>query len=314
MKTSDLNFATHEKLPKILIITGPCRVGKTTLGTYLARNTGIEFLDEPWVPLVLPQILLSSTPVTNIAHSFFYAYFKELCNEMVLLRRANFRPNDASSIWKTKNLSHILSRMIDLKTRADVHHYINEQDTIFIFSLPEITPFVPFFFEALPTLRIIHMSRSCNEVALEIEKKKWFSDEQLRLPKNSQPFRLYTKEVNYYMPWWLEAYDYDLFLEMPDLERGMLYWEYFIAMAQRLFEDKDKYDNKLMNVNFEYFINNKEKASKEIINFCSLPINDDSETEKKTLKKDLLFDLTNLPPSRMTSIRKLNLAYENFGK
>jgi hypothetical protein len=214
-----------------VFVTGACRVGKTSLSNYLAQHPQIEFLDEPWEIMMFPFLLAD-----NLHHNRLGAYFKaqlgELANEMMLYRRANLRFNDASSIWKSKTPHNVYERLMLMNSRAQVKDAFVQQKITILLALPETTPFIDFFFEHIPNLKIIHLTRNGLDVAKDIAHKGWFSDEQLLIPKNSQPYRLMRyQSTDYYLPWWVDSLDGEAFVTICDLERALWYWHYFHSSA-----------------------------------------------------------------------------------
>lgn len=220
-----------------VFVTGACRVGKTSLSNYLAQHPQIEFLDEPWEIMMFP-FLIEDNHHHNRLGAYFKAQLGELANEMMLYRRANLRFNDASSIWKSKTPHNVYERLMLMNSRAQVKDAFVQEKITILLALPETTPFIDFFFEHIPNLKIIHLTRNGLDVAYDIANKGWFSDEQLLIPKNSQPYRLMTyQSTNYYLPWWVSHEEGEAFVSISNLERALWYWHYFHSSA---LEQKNK--------------------------------------------------------------------------
>ncbi len=105
---------------EILIITGVCRSGKTLLARFLSTMSNTIYFDEPWVQMTLPIMQGLKLIDKNIAKNLFQAITKETINDGVLLRNANFRPDDQSTILNQKSKGEINFRLNDLKSRMDV--------------------------------------------------------------------------------------------------------------------------------------------------------------------------------------------------
>jgi len=212
----------------ILIVTGTCRAGKTTLCKALASAISVEFLDEPWMPMFLPLLVKQAQIERSVAKSFMHSYFDELCNDMLLYRRANFRPGDGSSIWSFKKAKDIFYRLNNVNSRGNVESWIDHKNTIFVIALPEITPFIDFFLSEFESISIVHLHRQSDEIAALIKDKSWYADEQLLRPKNNQPYSPYDYSGHlYHMPWWLSEQDFKRFLNSSEYERGLIYSECF---------------------------------------------------------------------------------------
>src|SRR3990167_8986664 len=220
----------------IVIITGTCRSGKTLLGNLLATCKQIEYADEPYFPMMLSITAKSGKIDSEFAMGLLNASLSELFNNLLLLRAANFRPGDLSTIWDKKSPEEILNRLINLKTREEAMNYAKQNKAQLIVTLAEATPFLDFIIKALPKATVIHVIRNPFQVAAEIALKKWFSNAQLLNPLNAQPYLIFQDSSNtWYMPWWVYDHEYEYFLNLSDYDRGLYYWWVLMDTGMKAF-------------------------------------------------------------------------------
>lgn len=65
----------------------------------------------------------------------FPAIYKEQINGHVLLRNANCRPNDLSSIWNYKEDTEIFGCLVNVNTKDQAKEYIINEKKVFLFML-----------------------------------------------------------------------------------------------------------------------------------------------------------------------------------
>ena len=191
----------------------------------MATCDTVEHADEPWLPMILPMMVDQQLIHEDIAREMFKTYTCELLNDMILLRNANFRHHDLSSIWNQKMAVDIFNRIFELKNRSDVALFIQKYNPLLLYNLAETLPFVKFFINTLPNCKFLFVVRKGLEVAQEVREKRWFSDEQLLHPINAQiyhPFKY--KDKTYHLPWWVQIHESEMFIHFSDLERAMYYW------------------------------------------------------------------------------------------
>lgn len=209
----------------IVVITGACRSGKTLLGNLLATCPEVEYADEPWTGMLLPMAANSGKIEKEFASSMLSAYLFELLCDLVLLRRANFRRKDLSSIWTKKTAEEIDQRLNNLDTRGEVLAFLKSNNSTLLVTLSECAPFADFILAALKQARMIHVVRNSFDVAWDVSEKKWFSDEQLLSPINATLYSSITLSgQTWHLPWWIDEGDEELFVKLSDYERSLYYW------------------------------------------------------------------------------------------
>lgn len=251
---------------RTVIIMGVNRSGKTTLGNLIATDSNVEHLDEPWPLFTLPILVNLKIIEPVMGKQLFLTYLKELMNDAILLRGANFRPDELSSIWLRRTPSEIFSRIAMIQNRSDVDKYINKNKPFSLLNLSEsgvcnlltITNF-------LPTSKIIHVVRNGVNVANQIYQKKWLSDKELINPSYAQIFRSYKyRRQTFCVPWWLKKGDEEEFIEYSEFERGLFYWCELMESAMKLLK---MIKNKYIEVKYEDIISNPQKTIEDINKF-----------------------------------------------
>jgi hypothetical protein len=88
----------------VAVITGVCRSGKSLLGNILATCQEVEYAEEPWAAMSFPLAISKGNMNKEFSATWLNSYIVELFSELILLRSANFRHQDLSSIWTKKHL------------------------------------------------------------------------------------------------------------------------------------------------------------------------------------------------------------------
>lgn len=236
----------------VVVITGVCRSGKTLLGNLLATCPQVEYADEPHTGMLLPMIASTGKIETEFAARWLAASFSELFNDLLLLRAANFRPRDLSSIWTKKPPKEIFDRLNNLNTRADAMKYMKENKSSLVVTLSECAPFVEFIRKALPDSKFVHVVRNGYNVARDVVAKKWFSDEQLINPVNTQLYTsIYHNGSTWYLPWWIDDEEHEYFLRLTEYDRCVYYWCVLMEKGLNAFQS-DNYGE--VQVSYEEFV------------------------------------------------------------
>jgi hypothetical protein len=223
----DTNFYTDGKIGTfpITVITGTCRSGKTLLGNLLATSSRVEYADEPWTAMLLPMLVSTGKVDPDLAVGWLGAFVSELFNDLVLLRSANFRPDDLSTIWTKKNPHEIFFRLTKLRTRLNVLDYVKAKNLSLTLTLAECGPFADFIMAAMGHPKIVHVIRNGFHVAADVVEKGWLSDAQLLKPSNAQLFANVERSgVVFHLPWWVDVGDEQMFMQFSEYERGLYYW------------------------------------------------------------------------------------------
>lgn len=276
--TSGVNHLTFQTA----VITGTCRSGKTLLGNLLATANFVEHADEPWLPMNLPVAVGLKMVDKKLAKDMFVTYTTELFNDMVLLRHANFRSKDMSSIWKQKTPKEIFFRLKGLETRLDVKNFAAQHNPLLLYNLAEAIPYIKFITFALPSCKIIHSVREGFQVAQDVAAKHWFSDKQLLFPINAQIYRKYKYKTKiWYLPWWVSNNDEGKFINFSELERALYYWCSLIEKSIDII-DSLVTKGRCLTVRYEDLVKNPSKTLNATLRYLSIK---KTPLTEKALKK-----------------------------
>lgn len=271
---------------KVIVITGACRSGKTTLSRLLGSMENIEWIEEPWSLLQLPLLEHFSMIDEQIAINFIKSNVKELFNDNILLRNGNFRPGDLSSIWNIKKTSNIFNRLNNIKTRDDVRNYVNKNNNILLIDIPEVQPFIEILYKCFSNIKIIHVVRNGLSVANEIKSKGWFSKANILNPQNNLLYYKYNKEIidkEYFIPWWVEKDNINSFLNYNEFSKGLYYW--FRMLSYNDFYKKEKKFSNYKIIKHEDMLINPIDILNELVDFL--------DAKKTTITDKLVNEIYN---------------------
>ena len=265
--SSNLIFnKSYNKIFRTCIISGMCRVGKTLLGNIISTIEKVEYSEEPWFLQIMPIIQKNSNIDEKIIIEMISAYTLELYKDTFLLRAANFRPNDLSYIGNKKTIEEINFRLNNVNRLSDVIKYGN--DHIFIINLAETFTAYNIIKKAINNLKLIYITRHPYNVAEEIQKKQWFSNNELLNPSMASPFIEYSVEnTKWYLPWWVPFGYEDFFLSLSDFDRCIYYWTCMSNSSIDLVLSKDE---NIYHITYEDFTISPEKYFFEISEFLNI--------------------------------------------
>jgi hypothetical protein len=212
----------------IVLSFGAARSGKSTLASLAASMCHVDHQDEPVEIIVQGALSYMGLQVNQVSSELIRAFISELKCESVLMRRANFRPYDASSIWKTKGLREIYLRLFKLKSRVDGLNYMHGNSHRLWITATDLLPVADLFSSDLFPCQKVLVIRDPLEVSNAIQEKGWFADASLKKPVFNTPVTPHhdsrSSEV-WYMPWWLEFENFEVFIASDEIGRGLLYWD-----------------------------------------------------------------------------------------
>ncbi len=230
----DLSFYSCEQpldVP-IVIVNGAARSGKTLVGKILGSCKNTEYLDEPWLPMVLAMSAGLGLVSRRLAVPMLRVYVNEMLNDRILMRHANFRPSDLTSIWSQKDPEEIFTRLIRLKTRKDVREYKRDKKTTLVINLTDTLPYQDLLKEAFPGSRTVHVVHEGLLVASETLRKRWYSDEELKKPTLAQLYRPYgIGRAKKYLYFWVKEGEEKYYLSLSEYARGLYYWRQFMEAS-----------------------------------------------------------------------------------
>lgn len=233
-----------------VFITGTRRAGKSLLGDILGTYQNVEYAEEPYPIMSFPSAIHFGSIEPQFGTTYLRSMIAQSLIECVLLRSANFRANDLSSIWRKKTPNEIFERMATLEGAADAWSYIKKNKVTFILTLPENMAFPQNLLQASPEASFIHVVRNGFDVANDVMRKQWFTLENLKTPRFSNLYYRYTNRESWFLPWWVTPGDEDRFLSYSEYERSLYYW-----VAQHRSSRLDELNNdRLFVVDYDRFV------------------------------------------------------------
>lgn len=219
----------------VVLSVGAARSGKTTLGQLMASFEHVDHLDEYW-PLMSGAAALAQGIYDENAFALSAnAAIAEVRNDNMLLRTANFRPRDESSVWQTTRLREIVYRLVLLRTRESSAERIADGRQLLVLGATDCIHRLQAFARSFSWSDILIVVRHPLDVALGASRRGWFSDKALEVPDQNMPTSLVSTEgllgrqlssaATLYLPWWLRQEDYLAFVEGDELFRGLMYWK-----------------------------------------------------------------------------------------
>lgn len=307
--TSDLKSLKF----RVAVITGVCRSGKTLFGNLLATAKYVEHTDEPWLPMNLPVTAGLKMIDSSLCREMFVSCTVELVNAMILLRQANFRKNDLSSIWKQKTKSEINHRLNDLYSRSDVRQFASQNNPLLLYNLAETIPHITFVTDIFDKCKVIHLIRKGLDVARETVDKKWFCDKQLLQPSNTLIYYgfKYKKKV-WNLPWWVDSGDERKFINYSDFERGIYYWCSLIEKSIKPIGNLVK-GNRYMVVRFEDFLIKPAKVIDKAMAFLEIEKTLLTKKRLKIVKASVHSNNSSFPKVSSDLVVRAEKLYEIFG-
>ena len=212
----------------IILSFGAARSGKSTLAAIGSSMKDVDHIDEPFELIYGFANQYLGLQSSALSEASLAAFVSEMKCESLLLRRANFRPNDGSSIWRTKQLREITNRLLRLKTRADAIDYMHKNRFRLWITCTDLLPLRETFLSSAIQSQSLLVIRDPLEVSCAIKEKGWFSDSSLKNPTFNTPVTRWidTKSGDaFFMPWWLKPAYFEEFFLADEHGRGLIYWD-----------------------------------------------------------------------------------------
>jgi hypothetical protein len=273
----------------VSIIKGVYRSGKTFIGSLVGSFHGVEHIDEPWLPWMMPVMQDKHLIDKSVAVDILRAYTEELFYETISLRQGSLKPKDNSSYWKIKNSEEILFRLNEIGTRKEAKDYAEQNDSMLLYNLGGMLPYSKFLRKVFPSCKIVNVVRHGVKVAEAIEGKQWFSNHNLLKPFDSHLYRQYKAKDRkvYSLPWWVEDGIEESFLRLNDFSRGLYFWTRVLDINKHdvnsLREDKVKF----MDLKLEDAIADIDKTVNNLSVFFDRESSIMTESLKRTVDKNI---------------------------
>jgi hypothetical protein len=267
------------------------------LAQVLGSMSHVEYIEEPWTIMSLPMMQKFGLIDTFVAQDMMRAATEELFIDRILLRNANFRAGDLSSIWKLKDPKEIMNRLINLNSRGDVQAYVTQNDPILLYVLAETNPFINFLLSTFSQCRIIHVVRNGLDVALEIASKMWFNSDQLRKPVNNI---LYRKSIinseQYFLPWWVAKEKEENFVLSTEFAKGLFYWKSLMEMTfNEVTGSEYSINDRYQVIRFEDILSDPKKVVDGISSSLGITCSDQTRSLIGAIRTDELGKIRNYP-------------------
>lgn len=210
----------------ITFVTGASRSGKSLFSRLMSTAENIEWLFEPYA-VYMPAVLASIGQLDiQIATGMMRDACRELIHDRILLRNANFRPKDVSSIYRYKDAKTIFNRLYQLESHDDVDAYITKRHVNFILDIPKHSCPIDVMREAFPAAKFIHIVRNGFSVAKATEQKGWFDLEHINKKKeHGIAYRKSCMASKQFVPYWLPKEKEQEFISTTNYGRGVIYWD-----------------------------------------------------------------------------------------
>ncbi len=280
----------------LLIIEGISRSGKFLLANILNGLEGIE--PSQYSPLLeqIPFLYSNGLIEKNTAKELIRCEIDMRCYETLIGRNLNVRPSDKSSIYNIPNHQRFLDRAKDPDGEIALRKFY-EQANYSLFILHESLANIRIYFETFPNMKCISLVRNPLALAYSWYKrglgKRWGTDPLLfEIP--------FTKTNNKVFPWFAMGWE-DLYLKLNEIDRSILSIKSLANMAKKTYKDlPSDIKKRILIVSFENLTQDPESEIKRICNFLNkkalpemkeilkrekLPIRDQKDKQKETLRK-----------------------------
>ena len=128
-------FIGDETFPySIVFVTGTSRAGKSLFSRLMSTAENVEWIFEPFA-IEMPVIM------ATLGQMDVHVACKEIVRDRILLRNANFRPQDMSSIYSCKEAENIFRRLM-LEGNESIESYIADKGVFVILDIPNLLPWV----------------------------------------------------------------------------------------------------------------------------------------------------------------------------
>ncbi len=147
--------------------------------------------------------------------------------------------------------------------------------------MPSTIPYLDFLTETFAGCKIIHIVRNGLDVALDVGKKEWYSNKQLRRPICSGLlYRKYMSKKDletYYITWWVKKGEDEMFLKMSDFAKGLYSWRrYFKLSEQQVKKFVSCHQNQYKEIRFENMLRNPKAVIDDLSCFLHARVSCDS--------------------------------------
>ncbi len=152
---------------RTILITGVGRSGTTILGKILGSMKRCYYVFEP---AILKYLAAAGT------ESLLGTLAEDYCIPLVQ-GRGNANPLDWSYQGNYLDVAEIERRRKVLRRREDAMKFIEDEQSIWVFKLPEYQPWIPFIRTHIPGIKIVDVIRDGREVVRSFMERGWYNDD-----------------------------------------------------------------------------------------------------------------------------------------
>ncbi|GEM_PF-1609386 len=295
---------------RVVIVTGVNRSGTTLTGNLVGSLARVEYEFEPFLLTHLPILESEGLMDSRIASEMLQSYANELLNSRILGRGVNMRSFDDTYIGNYLSEKELHYRWNDLITREDVIREVSQRQAILGMKMANLLPFFGFINQTFPNGKILHIIRHPFDVALSVQKKRWFSNENLQFVAGVSLRKLDEKQKRWY-PWWVNEKDIDQFFRYSELERALYCWQNlwengFSAIDHFRLKESKNY----MEIYYEELLEDPNKEMKEIARFLETEVTEKTQKLISTIKREKLqaraeLDLSSVNSDLLVKVEKV---------
>ena len=207
----------------LIFVLGTSRSGKSLLCRLLNSTGNYEWIHEPYaLQMNIIAYDLCAGPEKKIYKNLAITSLKETINDRILLRNANFRPGEVTSIYNHLDSNDVFFRLNNIRSRDEVDTYIKDKKITFLVDLPDLLWHIPTIRSFFPNASVVNVVRNGNCVAYDVAQKGWYSPE--RMKKRVDNCIWYYSYGDTYLPWWLPKQYREIFLSGNNELRSYMYW------------------------------------------------------------------------------------------
>lgn len=200
-----------------IIISGSAKSGTTIVGKIIHSFKNVEYEYEP------PFLFTLISTIHNFSKDDWKLLYETYLYEDFFLnsicgRRINCNKIDESSIYRTKSLLEIKSKLSSSIPKNKLE-YIASQYSL-AYKIPDVTNFLKKLTEYYSGSRVVIVNRDAIGTINSLLQGRWFHDENIK-SNVIWPFRICK---NLHVPCWVKKNDDEKWLKMSEIDRCAYYY------------------------------------------------------------------------------------------
>ena len=228
-----MNFAKNPIIKNIVLISGLTRSGKALLCPIVSSLNNTEKVNVNFFLEQVP-ILNYLREINNNTSKFLIRSGMNMgVYDNAIGRNSNFRPDDYTSVWKYKEPMEYVQRLF-LPDGDAVLDRLNQQNRVFPMMVHNGLWHANLWFDALPSLKMIHMQRSPIEIVFSWMGKGYGGGFYTSGRSNIVTYEYKGKVLPYYAYGWEELY-----VSLGDVDRIIYMVQHIRECHQKSYESLD---------------------------------------------------------------------------